>query len=142
MWTRWAVFNVRVWNALFIQTYCTIPVNIATSLSCCVVLLAAHIGVGISGKEGRQAVLSSDFSFAQFRYIAFFICLYVILFRSVSYRSLARSFRLVTFWFVLSCPVFSFYLFITYVPSFIYSFIWSFVHPFILTTGVIRLLSE
>lgn len=30
---------------------------------------AAHIGVGISGKEGRQAVLSSDFSFAQFRFL-------------------------------------------------------------------------
>jgi hypothetical protein len=28
---------------------------------------AAHIGVGISGREGRAAVLSSDFSFAQFR---------------------------------------------------------------------------
>ncbi|XP_077398687.1 phospholipid-transporting ATPase ID-like [Vanacampus margaritifer] len=30
---------------------------------------AAHIGVGISGQEGMQAVLSSDFSFAQFRYL-------------------------------------------------------------------------
>ncbi|XP_053556992.1 phospholipid-transporting ATPase ID [Bombina bombina] len=29
----------------------------------------AHIGVGISGQEGTQAVLSSDFSFAQFRYL-------------------------------------------------------------------------
>lgn len=32
-------------------------------------LIAAHIGVGISGQEGMQAVLSSDFSFAQFRYL-------------------------------------------------------------------------
>ncbi|XP_077202753.1 phospholipid-transporting ATPase ID-like isoform X1 [Paroedura picta] len=30
---------------------------------------AAHIGVGISGQEGMQAVLSSDFAFAQFRYL-------------------------------------------------------------------------
>nr|XP_003406331.1 phospholipid-transporting ATPase IC isoform X2 [Loxodonta africana] len=29
----------------------------------------AHIGVGISGQEGMQAVMSSDFSFAQFRYL-------------------------------------------------------------------------
>ncbi|CAJ1056454.1 phospholipid-transporting ATPase ID [Xyrichtys novacula] len=29
----------------------------------------AHIGVGISGQEGMQAVLSSDYSFAQFRYL-------------------------------------------------------------------------
>jgi len=30
---------------------------------------AAHIGVGISGREGRAAVLSSDFSMAQFRFL-------------------------------------------------------------------------
>ncbi|GBN72388.1 Phospholipid-transporting ATPase ID [Araneus ventricosus] len=29
----------------------------------------AHIGVGISGQEGMQAVLASDFSLAQFRYL-------------------------------------------------------------------------
>ncbi|XP_048258493.1 phospholipid-transporting ATPase ID-like isoform X1 [Haliotis rufescens] len=29
----------------------------------------AHIGVGISGQEGMQAVLASDFSMAQFRYL-------------------------------------------------------------------------
>ena len=31
-------------------------------------IAAAHIGVGISGEEGTQAVLSSDFAFGQFRY--------------------------------------------------------------------------
>ncbi|XP_065059907.1 phospholipid-transporting ATPase ID-like isoform X2 [Rhopilema esculentum] len=30
---------------------------------------AAHIGVGISGQEGMQAVLASDFSIAQFRFL-------------------------------------------------------------------------
>eukprot|EP00731_Ephydatia_muelleri_P016102 Em0009g526a len=30
---------------------------------------AAHIGVGISGLEGQQAVLASDYSFGQFRYL-------------------------------------------------------------------------
>uniref|UniRef100_A0A4W3JZC5 Phospholipid-transporting ATPase n=1 Tax=Callorhinchus milii TaxID=7868 RepID=A0A4W3JZC5_CALMI len=30
---------------------------------------AANIGVGVSGQEGMQAVLSSDFAFAQFRYL-------------------------------------------------------------------------
>ncbi|CAF1675933.1 unnamed protein product, partial [Adineta ricciae] len=29
----------------------------------------AHIGIGISGQEGQQAVLASDFSFGQFRYL-------------------------------------------------------------------------
>lgn len=32
-------------------------------------LVAAHIGVGISGQEGMQAVLASDYSVAQFRYL-------------------------------------------------------------------------
>ncbi|NXF97468.1 AT8B1 ATPase, partial [Eubucco bourcierii] len=30
---------------------------------------SAHIGVGISGQEGMQAAMSSDYSFAQFRYL-------------------------------------------------------------------------
>jgi phospholipid-translocating ATPase len=30
---------------------------------------AAHIGVGISGQEGQQAVLASDFSIGQFKYL-------------------------------------------------------------------------
>lgn len=30
---------------------------------------AANVGIGISGKEGRQAVLSSDYSFAEFRFL-------------------------------------------------------------------------
>lgn len=33
-----------------------------------ILFTAAHIGVGISGQEGMQAVLASDYSFAQFRY--------------------------------------------------------------------------
>ncbi len=30
---------------------------------------AAHIGVGISGQEGMQAVMASDFAIAQFRFL-------------------------------------------------------------------------
>ena len=30
---------------------------------------AAHVGVGISGQEGMQAVMAADFSIAQFRYL-------------------------------------------------------------------------
>lgn len=32
-------------------------------------ILKADIGVGISGQEGRQAVMAADYSFAQFRYL-------------------------------------------------------------------------
>ena len=35
----------------------------------CPFILAAHIGVGISGQEGMQAVLASDYSFCQFRFL-------------------------------------------------------------------------
>lgn len=31
---------------------------------------AANIGVGISGKEGMQAVMASDYAIAQFRFLA------------------------------------------------------------------------
>ena len=30
---------------------------------------AAHVGVGISGQEGMQAVMASDFAVAQFRFL-------------------------------------------------------------------------
>lgn len=30
---------------------------------------AAHVGVGISGMEGMQAVMASDFAIAQFRFL-------------------------------------------------------------------------
>jgi phospholipid-translocating ATPase len=30
---------------------------------------AAHIGVGIAGQEGLQAVRSADYAIAQFRYV-------------------------------------------------------------------------
>ena len=30
---------------------------------------AAHVGIGISGLEGLQAVMSSDYSIAQFRFL-------------------------------------------------------------------------
>lgn len=32
-------------------------------------ILAAHVGVGISGNEGMQAVMASDFAIAQFRFL-------------------------------------------------------------------------
>lgn len=31
---------------------------------------AAHVGVGISGQEGLQAVMAADFAIAQFRFLA------------------------------------------------------------------------
>ncbi|KAG2451812.1 hypothetical protein HYH02_003588 [Chlamydomonas schloesseri] len=37
---------------------------------------AAHIGCGISGREGRAAVMASDYSFAQFKYVARLVLLH------------------------------------------------------------------
>ena len=47
---------------------------------------AAHIGVGISGKEGMQAVMSSDFAIAQFKYLERLILLH----GRISYKRLGR----------------------------------------------------
>ncbi|GFR50254.1 hypothetical protein Agub_g12440 [Astrephomene gubernaculifera] len=37
---------------------------------------AAHIGCGISGREGRAAVMASDYAFAQFKYVARLVLLH------------------------------------------------------------------
>lgn len=39
------------------------------NLSSPLVSAAAHIGVGISGQEGIQAVLASDYAFSQFKFL-------------------------------------------------------------------------
>jgi phospholipid-translocating ATPase len=36
---------------------------------------AADVGIGIVGKEGRQASLAADFSILQFRYLQRLICM-------------------------------------------------------------------
>ncbi|XP_062318632.1 probable phospholipid-transporting ATPase IM [Osmerus eperlanus] len=70
---------------------------------------SAHIGVGISGQEGMQAVLASDYSFAQFRFLQrlllvhgrwsyFRMCNFLCYF---FYKNFA--FTLVHFWFGFFC---------------------------------------
>ncbi|XP_038275520.1 probable phospholipid-transporting ATPase IM isoform X2 [Dermochelys coriacea] len=70
---------------------------------------SAHIGIGISGEEGMQAVLASDYSFAQFRYLKrlllvhgrwsyFRMCKFLCYF---FYKNFA--FTLVHFWFGFFC---------------------------------------
>ncbi|XP_061451009.1 probable phospholipid-transporting ATPase IM isoform X2 [Rhineura floridana] len=70
---------------------------------------SAHIGVGISGQEGTQAILNSDYSFAQFRYLQrlllvhgrwsyFRMCKFLCYF---FYKNVA--FTLVHFWFGFFC---------------------------------------
>jgi len=70
---------------------------------------AAHIGIGISGLEGRQAVLSSDFSFAQFRFLERLLLVH----GRWSYWRMAKflnyffyknfAFTLVQFWYNIFC---------------------------------------
>lgn len=36
---------------------------------CAAQIQAAHVGVGISGQEGMQAVMAADFAIAQFRFL-------------------------------------------------------------------------
>uniref|UniRef100_A0A8C5RH41 Phospholipid-transporting ATPase n=1 Tax=Laticauda laticaudata TaxID=8630 RepID=A0A8C5RH41_LATLA len=65
----------------------------------------AHIGVGISGQEGMQAVMSSDFSFAQFRYLQRLLLVhgrwsYIRMCKFLSYFFYKNfAFTLVHFWY-------------------------------------------
>jgi phospholipid-transporting ATPase len=57
---------------------------------------AAHIGVGISGQEGMQAVMASDFSIAQFRFLEGLVLIH----GRYNYKRIAR---LVTYFFYKNC---------------------------------------
>nr|XP_033791803.1 phospholipid-transporting ATPase ID-like isoform X2 [Geotrypetes seraphini]XP_033791812.1 phospholipid-transporting ATPase ID-like isoform X2 [Geotrypetes seraphini]XP_033791822.1 phospholipid-transporting ATPase ID-like isoform X2 [Geotrypetes seraphini]XP_033791829.1 phospholipid-transporting ATPase ID-like isoform X2 [Geotrypetes seraphini]XP_033791838.1 phospholipid-transporting ATPase ID-like isoform X2 [Geotrypetes seraphini] len=69
----------------------------------------AHIGVGISGQEGMQAVLSSDFSFAQFRYLQRLLLVhgrwsYIRMCKFLRYFFYKNfAFTLVHFWYAFFC---------------------------------------
>uniref|UniRef100_A0AAX7TFR4 Phospholipid-transporting ATPase n=1 Tax=Astatotilapia calliptera TaxID=8154 RepID=A0AAX7TFR4_ASTCA len=70
---------------------------------------AAHIGVGISGQEGMQAVLSSDFSFAQFRYLQRLLLVhgrwsYIRMCKFLGYFFYKNfTFTLMHFWYAFFC---------------------------------------
>ncbi|XP_077965720.1 phospholipid-transporting ATPase ID-like isoform X2 [Styela clava] len=70
---------------------------------------AAHIGVGISGEEGTQAVLSSDFSFGQFRYLERLLLVhgrwsYMRMCKFLGYFFYKNfAFTLVHFWYAFFC---------------------------------------
>ncbi|KAM6902301.1 phospholipid-transporting ATPase ID-like [Xenentodon cancila] len=70
---------------------------------------AAHIGVGISGQEGMQAVLSSDYSFAQFRYLQRLLLVhgrwsYLRMCKFLRYFFYKNfTFTLVHFWYAFFC---------------------------------------
>ena len=60
----------RASNAESISLSCRYVLWVPPILTPCLLpSAAAHIGIGISGQEGLQAVLSSDFSIAQFRFV-------------------------------------------------------------------------
>ncbi|KAJ4849836.1 Phospholipid-transporting ATPase 3 [Turnera subulata] len=66
---------------------------------------AAHIGIGISGLEGMQAVMASDFAIAQFRYLADLLLVhgrwsYVRICKVITYFFYKNlTFTLTQFWF-------------------------------------------
>uniref|UniRef100_S4RDT0 Phospholipid-transporting ATPase n=1 Tax=Petromyzon marinus TaxID=7757 RepID=S4RDT0_PETMA len=75
----------------------------------CIVIETAHIGVGISGQEGMQAVLSSDYSFAQFRFLQRLLLVhgrwsYLRMCKFLCYFFYKNfAFTLVHFWFGFFC---------------------------------------
>ena len=70
---------------------------------------AAHIGVGISGQEGLQAVMSSDFSIAQFSFLERLLLVhgrwsYVRMCKFLKYFFYKNfAFTLAHFWFAFLC---------------------------------------
>ncbi|GFR43002.1 hypothetical protein Agub_g4001, partial [Astrephomene gubernaculifera] len=78
----------------------------------------AHIGVGISGQEGMQAVMSSDFAIAQFRYLVPLLLVH----GRYSYK---RITRMVLFFFyknmLFSITLFTYSAFTTFSGSYIYN---------------------
>ncbi len=69
----------------------------------------AHIGVGISGQEGIQAVLASDYSFSQFRFLQRLLLVhgrwsYLRMCRFLCYFFYKNfAFTMVHFWFGFFC---------------------------------------
>ena len=47
----------------------TVTLAIGDGANDVAMIRAAHIGVGISGREGNAAVLASDYSIGQFRFL-------------------------------------------------------------------------
>ena len=72
-WYPYAVIHLVVKRETFFRTREVYKVELITPLLHIIIMLsffaAADIGVGISGQEGMQAVMSSDYSFAQFRFL-------------------------------------------------------------------------
>uniref|UniRef100_A0A3B4A170 Phospholipid-transporting ATPase n=1 Tax=Periophthalmus magnuspinnatus TaxID=409849 RepID=A0A3B4A170_9GOBI len=70
---------------------------------------SAHIGVGISGQEGNQAVLASDYSFSQFRFLQRLLLVhgrwsYLRMCRFLCYFFYKNfAFTMVHFWFGFFC---------------------------------------
>ncbi|GFR43006.1 hypothetical protein Agub_g4006 [Astrephomene gubernaculifera] len=79
---------------------------------------SAHIGVGISGQEGMQAVMSSDFAIAQFRYLVPLLLVH----GRYSYK---RITRMVLFFFyknmLFGVTIFTFNAFNVFSGQFIYN---------------------
>ena len=86
---------------------------------------AAHIGVGISGQEGMQAVLASDFSMAQFCYLERLLLVhgrwsYLRMCKFLKYFFYKNfAFTLCHFWYAIYCgfsaQVSVFYLFYLFI---------------------------
>ncbi|GIL66626.1 hypothetical protein Vafri_20112 [Volvox africanus] len=78
----------------------------------------AHIGVGISGQEGMQAVMSSDFAIAQFRFLVPLLLVH----GQYSYRRLSR---MISFFFyknlLFALTLFTYSAFTTFSGSYIYN---------------------
>lgn len=66
IWNTWYCFQV---TSLVKKGARKITLSIGDGANDVSMIQAAHVGVGISGLEGMQAVMASDFAIAQFRFL-------------------------------------------------------------------------
>lgn len=76
-WNQWRLYDQKHSISILCRRVNTFLDNLSNfylvnhfkTISSISIPAAAHIGVGISGQEGMQAVLASDYSIAQFRFL-------------------------------------------------------------------------
>ena len=83
---------------------------------------AAHVGVGISGMEGRQAVMASDFAISKFKYLERLILVH-------GHWNLDRLSRMILYFFFKNA-VSSYFAILTTISRYFLTFFFTFRHLF------------
>ncbi|KAF1745313.1 hypothetical protein MXB_1767 [Myxobolus squamalis] len=94
-----------------------ITLGIGDGANDCSMIQEAHVGIGVMGQEGRQAVYSSDFAIHRFRYLR-----KLLLFHGFNFYSRIANTILYFFYknFIMSFPTFLFVWYTNFSPTSLY----------------------